>query len=242
MTEFKEEMIELKSWTKFLLGSKKRTNKAIELVLNDIAFATRLKAQKTIDEDMTVRSKFALKQIRVRKARAGVGDLFALVGSVRRDRFTGWVEQELGMRTDRNVATKAARSSTAKPIRRSARLAKPYFTQKRFPHRGKIVGRMGRSSRGGNWETPAMLSVLRRMQYKSPFILFGYKKIPPGLYRLTGGKEKGGLEMLQGFDSKSKQPKRNKWMQKSVRRTMTQARLKKAWRKAIVKTFKWGMR
>ncbi len=239
---FKVETIEMDNFTRFLLGSQKRVAAAEKLVLNDLAFDTRKEAHRTIEKTMTTRSKFAQRQIRVEKVKSNfvVSRMFSLVGSVTARNFTGWVEQEYGKKTDRNVATKAGRvsGSTGKVIRRSNRLAKPYFTQKRFPHRGKIAARMGRSSRGGNWETPAMIGVLKGMKYRAPFILHRYKKIPAGLYKLDGEK----IQMLQGFDPPKQQPSRNKWMQKSVRRSVTQARVNALWRKAAARTFKWGMR
>lgn len=240
---FKVETVQMDNLTRFLLGSEKRVKAAEKLVLNDMAFATRKEAHKTIEKDMTVRSKFAKRQIRVEKVKANfvISRMFSLVGSVTAPRFSGWVEQEYGNKTDRNVATKAGRvsGSKAKVIRRGNRLSKPYFTQKRFPKRGKVVARMQRAKRGGtHWETPAMLSTLRRTKYRAPFILFGYKKIPPGLYKLKGK----GIQMLQGFDPPKQQPRRLKWMQKSVRRAVTQSRVNALWRKAAVKTFKWGMR
>lgn len=235
MTKMQIEKVELNNFIGFLLGSPKRIQAATGMVLNDIAFGSRKEVQKTINSEMTVRSKFADRQVRVTKSKfkGNINHLYSIVGSVQTSRFTGWTEQEHGTHTDRHVATTAARGNKSKPIRPSARLAKPYFHPKRFPKSGSVFKRASRSKRGGlaagNTSVAAMLNILRHMKYRLPFIITRHSQIPPGLYRLRG---KDRLKMLQGFDPPKQQPKRLPWMAKSVKKYFRSGKLNRAWFKA----------
>jgi hypothetical protein len=210
---------QIPSFTKFLLQSPKKVSAATGMVLNGLAFETQKDAKKIIKKEMTVRSAFALRQIQVTKSKFK-GDpniLFSLVGSVKKKRFTGWAEQEHGTKTDRHGATIAARGSKAKPIKRGARLAKPYFTPRRFPKSQSASARIGRSRRGGNWRIPAMLRILRRMGYSQPFLIVpGYRGIPAGLYKIDPADEQR-LIQLQSLAPKRQQPRSILWMRRSLR-------------------------
>ena len=173
---------------------------------------------------MTVRSaNFVNSAIRVQKARGGntMSSQIAITGSIERQRFSGWEEQELGTKTNRtrliqlaarggNFTSTAAAKSRFKPGRE---FTKPEQFSGKDKHQRGV----------------AMLQVMGRKKTEKPFLIHGHKRIKPGLYRFIGRK----LKMLQATNPGNVQPKKKPWLRPGRDRFMSKANLRLIWAKAI---------
>ena len=190
-------------------------------VLNDFAFGVREKSIKTINKKMTVRnSKFVSSSLRVQKARgSNVSSLNSETGSVKRPRFSGWAEQELGTRSSRTkVATPIGRGGDKKGI------LKPRFRMKpgaRYPKPSDFEGN------SPNRKVNTMLRAMKRKSSK-PFIIKGSKKFRSGLYKFHNRK----IMALQLFKNR-KQPKRIKWHTLAKQKYFRSVKVRDVWAKNI---------
>lgn len=198
--------------TKSLSDYKKKLRKlqrgvpyAMMKVLNDSAFGTRETAINNISMQMIVRSGRFIKS-RVKVDKATKNTLVARTGSIKSDRFSGLLEQEIGGKK-RHISKHARRGSLAHIIPPRYRL-NPSKRFKKAVNKGAFKA----------------IRYLDRHKYKKPFIIAnffakkGYEVLPPGLYRFSGkrnwsgeGKPWSGLLMLQNFDKPSTVRKRP-WM------------------------------
>jgi hypothetical protein len=95
---------DLKKLIRFAKKAPTHFRRASKDVLNDLAFSTMKINKDQIKRTMTVRNNsFVNSSFRVDKARtsSSISLQEAIVGSIRRDQFSGWDEQELGKPTDR---------------------------------------------------------------------------------------------------------------------------------------------
>jgi hypothetical protein len=195
------------------------------MLLNNFAFGVREELISTINRDMIQRTPSLTKRmIKVEKNRnfKHISTQVSAVGSIRKNRFSGWGEQQLGTKTKRKrVATIRGRSgSKKKRLKPSARLRKKFFSPRNMPRRRRS-GMGHQTPTGADNKVLIMLRTLQSMKYNAPFVITDHSKIPPGVYKFARGKNKWGqrkLELLQGFDPKNKQPRRMLWMSKGVAR------------------------
>lgn len=206
---------------KFYKNAPKQFQRASGMVLNSFAFGTRKAATDTINDEMTVRNqRFVSSSLLVDKTPLNVKFTAqeATVGSIKRDRFSGWEEQQTGKRRKKTrVATLLARGqSDTKQIKPAARMK----TGKDFPEpKGNPV---------------AMLNMLKRKKHRKPFILRKFSKFKPGLYKFLRGK----IVKLQDFDSKKAQPKRLDWMGISIDKYFRQHPVRQTWADALRRVLK----
>lgn len=171
-------------------------------VLNEFAFGARKKSLQIIKTRMIVRNeRFVSGSLRVSKA-SGFMPLSAQVatfGSVARDRFTGWKEQELGTSVDRTrTSTLLARAgSKRRQMRPSLRMKRSNIFDSPDNYEGAPE----------QHRAIVMLQTLSRAKSRRPFIIKGHRKFKPGLYKFKGGK----IRQIQQFKN-PKQPKRVRWM------------------------------
>lgn len=208
----------------------KKINRAAASVLNSIAFEARKKQIQTIHDNMTVRNQqFVVSSIRVKMAKSSMplSVQSAEVGSIKRNRFTGWAEQELGVKAKRTkVATKLARGGSEK-----GQIA-PRFRMKKgknYPDPSEFKG-SSTSNRVIN-----MLQTLSAQKYNKPFVIKGYnKKFKPGLYKFQRRK----IKRLQEFKTTKAQPKKIKWMTIANKAVHSSLNINKVWGNALKKQFK----
>ncbi len=165
--------------------------------LTSFAAGTRRKALLIINNRMTVRNKgFVSGALRFERAKGNVpmNAQVATAGSIKRNRFTGWAEQELGTQTERTrTATLFARGGGSKQIPRSLRMDRSSTFDTPDNYEGKT------------YEQRTFLMLKARV--KKAFVITKHRKFRPGLYKFKGKK----IKMVQTFKNR-KQPKRIKWL------------------------------
>jgi hypothetical protein len=223
---------DLKEYSKWLkTKAPRKFAAATGMTLNNQAFGSREQSITIIKNNITVRNeRFVFGGIRVKKShfRQPIETQVAVYGSIRRPRWTGLKEQELGTKTDRRAFTLAGRrGSKGRPAMPSARLkpGKPFISPSDY------------KGRNGTMRVLMMLAHLRRISYRKAFILRGHRKIKPGLYKLKGGKRGKKMIMLQTFQPRSEQPRRVRWMSGGVRQYFGSFAWRRAWRNALKRAF-----
>lgn len=201
----------LRAYKSFLRKLQRKLIGAAGMTLNEFAFGSRVESIKYIQQNMTVRNqtfvKSALWAERARFAK-GINGMQSKVGSVARNRFTGWKEQIQGadMPRDRAITTAARGGSRASVVARRNRLkpGKKWKEPKQF--KGKTMRERANT----------MLQTLGRKGAKMPFIIYGHRTLPSGLWMFGGGpKDKRRLIALQLFGRKTK-VRRDMWLKKAV--------------------------
>jgi hypothetical protein len=225
------DLIALRKWYK---KSPRQFAASTGMLLNNMAFGSRLESLGLIHARMLIRSPgFVRSRVQVKKShfRLPMESQVSEMGSVKKPRFSGWVEQELGSRGARkHFASISGRAGNKRgKIKRGARLDKPFVNPKRYPKR--------RGFRGKNFDhrIQVMLSTLERMNYSKPFVIFGHTRIPSGLYKFGRGKTGFGqrqIDALQLF-YKPKVTKRVRWMSGGVKRYFKSTNIKREWGKVV---------
>ena len=210
---------------KFYKAAPRKFGVASGMLLNNLAFGTRKEAIETIHRHMTVRSKaFVARSIVVNKAvfAASLMQQKSEVGSIRRPRFSGWIEQETGKATNSTRAFLLAGRGGQKKRKAapSARL-RPAFK----PLKPESMGGASANIVGFHHRAQVLLMWTYRNKWRKPFIIRGHKKIKPGLYRWKGSK----LKKLQTFTPKNKQPKKFQWMKLSRGRYLFKTDMNRQW-------------
>lgn len=210
--------------TKSLSDYKKKLRKlqrgvpyAMMKVLNDSAFGTRETAINNISMSMILRSgPFIKSTIRVTKATKSV--LVSQVGSIKRDRYSGLLEQETGSvakgKLGKRAVTKEARGGT--------------FTSKMKP--GARLQTTKTIEEVNNFNE---LKKFERIKYKKPFRIVHYTgktKISPGLYMFKGRKKE--LKLLQTFVHPTK-AKRHEWMKDAHKKYYSKHPLPRLWKEHL---------
>ncbi len=209
---------------KFYKRAPQQFQRASGMVLNSFAFGTRKAAIDTINDEMTVRNpRFVSSSLLVDKTplNAKFTAQEATIGSIKRDRFSGWIEQQTGKRRKKTrVATLLARGQSAgKQVKPSVRM-KP---SKDFPDPSEFKN-----------SVPAMLNALTRKKHRKPFILKKFSKFKPGLYKFLRKK----IVKLQDFDSKKAQPKRLDWMGIAIDKYFRAHPIRDTWADALRRVLK----
>lgn len=207
----------------------RRVGFATANMLTSFAFGTRRKAIQVIDQKMTIRNQnFIVGAIRFIKAKGvkPINQQQSEVGSIRRPRFSGLVEQETGKRTKRSrVFTQLARrGSMRNVVQGPARLK----ASNQFFKPSDIGGTRGHK------QVAAFLAMLKREKYKKPFIISKSRKFKKGLYKFHRKR----LVKLQDFEPRKVQPKRVKWLTLGRIRYFKSVNEKKVWYKSVKRIFK----
>lgn len=199
---------------------KSAAKRAVTATINDAAFATRDNALEEIGSQMTIRAqRFVGGSIRVAKARHSRQE--ATVGSIVRDRFSGWEEQETGSKSDKDRApTLAARGGNKK--KRMAPSVR-FKAANKFPEQDDFSGNTVAR------RIVDMLRVLERRKYRKPFLISkkrrGFRR---GLYRFRRKK----LELVQALDTPQK-VRKNPWMKPAYTLTLNSGRVLKKWKEEM---------
>jgi len=228
---------DLKQLEEAFRKSPKRFRSVTGRVLNTFAFESRLRAIKIVESEMMSRRKgFANKVLKVERANffRPIDAQRSQVGSIRLPRFSGWVAQQNGRKTNRTrVATSLGRGGKdSRQIAPSNRLRKG----KDFKSPDEYKGR------SQTHRAVVMLQHLNSIGYKKPFIITGHKRMAPGLYKFRGRGKKRGPQMLQSFNPIQVQPKVNRWLTKSVDRMFKMVNIRSVYSSALKKAFKVGLK
>jgi hypothetical protein len=203
------ELIALRKWYKKQPAKFKR---ATAEMLNAFAFGARRSALDLITKRMTIRNpKFIASRFRVTKATTS--SQRSVMGTLSGPRFSGFVEQELGVPTDRTrTATMAARSGS-----RSSQI-KPRFRLK--PSNDVVTMRDYKVDR------------------VSAFVAMIFERKETRLVRIKGAilKRKGKrLQLIQQLNSRKKQPRKRPFLQTSRVIYFRSINLKALWSKTLAR-------
>lgn len=193
-------------------------------VSNTMAFNTRRQILKELKTSMTIRSgRFVERSVIVKKA--SFSNPVAQVGSIRRERFTGWEEQETGKKD----ARKRTQTVAARRGKFRNRVA-PRFRMK--PGRKKSLRPSDVGLNNTSSDIPAFLNILSRKKNfrESFYIPARYKKLQRGIYIFKGRTTKisfiveGRIRTynrrkilrVQNLNPKDTQPEINRWMTRSI--------------------------
>lgn len=222
---------ELGKLMKFYATAPRKFAKATGMMLNNFAFGTQYRINQLMPKRMTIRNKSFLKrQIRVDKARPvyPIQNQESSVFSVSAPRFSGWLEQETGKKTDRKrtIALGARGRNKKKQAKKRAR----FMTSNQFLNPDDMAG-----VRGDKKKAQVLLARVFREKYKKPFLLWGHDKLGPGLYVRKSKKK---TRVLQRMDTKKVQPKRFRWMETSRNYYFAKLNLYREWAYIIDRVFK----
>jgi hypothetical protein len=225
---FQIDLANLINLRKFYKKAPKQFLKAANSTLNSFAFGTRKESLGIIQKKMTIRSrKFVPGSLRVQKSTGtNINNLRSEVGSIRRPRFSGWREQELGTKPESPKSiTKFARGSKNRKLRPSFRM-KPgndFLSEDDF------------EIKGSGDRTTIMLQILSRQKgKKKPFIIKGSSKFKSGLYVFRRKK----IKRIQTF-KQTERPKRISWLQGGRREFFRAADINKIWAESIRRVLKF---
>lgn len=228
---FDIDLKDLRNLQKFMKRAPKSFSFVTASVLNTFAFGTRKENLHILESKLTIRSqRFVKSRVRVEKARGNkpITSQRSEVGSISSDRFSGWVEQELGTPTKRTrISTVLARGgSVKKTVRPSVRL-KPS---------NKFVDPDGFPGKQAEHRAWAMIAILARKGYRKPFVITGLPKIKSGLFKFNKGKS-GQFKRLQTFNPRRSQlqPPRLKWLTGGSDRFFKRANIRQIWADALTR-------
>lgn len=183
---------------------------AAGMVLNQFAYGTYENSTKAIMWGLTIR-KYSLIRWALRyektSTRVPINAMESSAYSIRRGKFTGWDEQETGRKTERTrVASLLARGQKT-----TGQIGTPYrlYRGRKFLRPDDYPGK------SSHHRAQMLLLDLARVNWKDPFVVWGHKRMPPGLYKFRGRKTKRGMRrpmLLQSFDPQRVQPRAYKWM------------------------------
>jgi hypothetical protein len=195
-------------------GFTRKFNKAAGLTLNDFAFGSREQSYRYIESNMIVRSPgFVKRSLWAERATFadGLDKMQSKMGSIRRDRFTGWREQIEGsqMPRDRAITVGARGGSKRRRVGPQARL-RPGKSWRR-PDQYKARTARNRAN--------AMIQALDQEGYRQPFLVYGHRTLSSGLWKFKGGRKgRRKLIALQLFN-KTANVRRRPWMTTAVKWT-----------------------
>jgi hypothetical protein len=197
-------------------------------ILTSQAFELRKSITHTLQDEFEIRNKrFMNSSVRVQKASKSqkIDKQVSWAGSVHKNRFSGWIEQELGISSDTDrVQTEDSRKggSYAGQVRPKYRMNKAGG----FKRAGEFSSKRNKTKRQ---QTIAMINAAKKS--KKPFIVdkdSGISQLEAGVYDFIGKN----LRRVQTFGQPWK-PKRTRWMEKSLNRLDRTFNLKNAWGKEL---------
>jgi hypothetical protein len=194
--------------------------------LTAFAFGTRRAALGVLDDELIIRNnRFIEGSMQVERAdgRDSFARMEAEMGSIRRPRFSGLVEQELGTTPERNrVFTGAAREGNMRAQTKGWARLKPNAKYP-SPETADLGGLTGSKRIAG------FMHMLTQKRAGQTFILrkrFG--KFKRGLYRIKAGV----IKKLQEFDTRGK-PRRVRWLTRGRERFFATANIAAIWAKNL---------
>lgn len=195
---------ELRSWRHFYRDFPKAYQRAKINTVNNLAFQGRRIALDELDRNMIIRAPAFIKGS-VRFQRATMNRPEAEFGSIRRDRFSGWEEQQTGRRTKRT------RVQTLQARRRNWK--NKVAPRVRLKPGAKFI--RPADVRLNNNQIVPFLQILDRRKYRQPFFIpTRYKRLQRGLYIFVSRK----IRRVQNLDPANVQPARDEWMSRAVGR------------------------
>jgi hypothetical protein len=249
---FNVETKDLKRLAKFFAKSPKLYRQTSAEFLTMQARQTERYAKDELSKSQIIRKPAVIKNnVKSWRARAvAIEQQEARAGSVRRERFTGWIEQEFGKRSDATrVPTTAARigGSRRKVVGQRNRLRRgnEVRTPAHYKHKGKAgksmqskESSMLRQMLGDNYRGMIAISGKGIKGYKQGLYRFDWKrkKSKKGSYRGSGPAPRA-LTMVQRTGLHGTSPKRNRWLSRAVNRTMTRGNSMRMWTKALNTTY-----
>jgi hypothetical protein len=201
----------------------------VSQILSQIAATVKFQSSKVIGRDMTVRnSRFVDSVLRYSRAKPqAINRQFSTAGSIAKDRFTGWIEQETGQQQQRTrVGTLLARQGDKQKQIPSKNRLKP-GTELLEPENFGI-----NNAKDDDHRIIIFLQMLERLQFSQLFIIRkpikGFRR---GIYRRKP--QGGGFDLIQSFDQDKDQPKRNPWIQKATKEAITDQFIRELWIKEL---------
>lgn len=207
---------DLKKLIRFAKNAPTHFRRSAAGVLNDMAFTTMKINKRQVRKTMTIRSKSFIKaSFRVDMARtsSSISLQRAVTGSIFKKGSSGWREQETGKKTERKrIASLIARGGSKQgKIEPRVRLKKGnrFYTHRDFG------GKYGKTK--GQRTVKMIVSIRKGLVSKKPFIISSglpgrLSRFKSGLYAIENKK----IKIQQGFEPKNLQPRRNRWMTRSL--------------------------
>jgi hypothetical protein len=126
----------IKTLERFYREFPKESEQAVSGILNDLAYQTRQNDIENISGNMIIRNRqFLERSLQYTKARPGrIESQVAYVYSVKRERFTGWEEQQTGRNAvkERSATLPARGGSRAGVMNRKSRLRGQFYKPQQF--------------------------------------------------------------------------------------------------------------
>ena len=208
---------------RFYKKSPKLFGRSVVSTINSVAFETRTALIDTISDQMTVRdNRFVSRQMKVDMAKGvDIRTATATVGSIAGDRFSGWIEQETGKKPEKNrTATLLARGgSDVNRIRPRNRLK----SSKRLIKISDFQIKARRQHR--------LIIFLQMMsQQKNAFLMpRRYKGMKRGVYVVRRKK----IHRIHTVEPMK--VRKDPWMKPTIRKTLSEKDMRKAWASNITK-------
>jgi len=227
---FEVDLSELKGFEAFCRRAPKIVAKATGSLLNEFAFGTRVEAFYEIASKMTARSpRFISSRLQVTKSSKSlpISSQVSIMGSVPTERFSGWIEQQLGKTT--------ARKRVINLLARMGNIKRQAIPKARLRPGVDILNYADVRLKGASSperQSLVMLQMLSRARSREPFMLTRKSGMTPGLYRFQGGKPK----LLQSFEKK--QPHKIPWITDARTRYFREHDIQALWAKNLDYWFK----
>jgi hypothetical protein len=218
---FKVDHRGLNQLRRFYTRMPKAFQQASASMLNHFAFGTKKEVYNVLLHRMTIRDKrFVNSKVRVVKARksARVDKQVSITGSIASPRFTGWIEQQTGSKTDkdRTFSLAGRRGSRRRKALQKARLKPGMIKPSDYQHKDD------------HHRVLRMLKELSAKKSKQPFRVHGHNTMTSGVYKFKGKK----LTMLQKFKANA-QPDRIPWMDLARSQFFRGANMQQLWGRTI---------
>ena len=219
---FQIDKTDLKRLAKFYKRAPKLFARASAGILNDFAFGTRREIIGLMTNRLTIRNqRFLTASVQVQRASGKrIDKQRSKVGSVRRDRFSGWLEQQTGKKDPRShTATLFARRGTKLGIvPGSNRLKKSNVAARPEDYNIKADNE--------NSRTAIFLQIMARRGRGRPFyIRKKYKKLRRGIYRIKSGK----IRKIQSLNKTKKKIHSFDWINQSRKNFFSKANIRDLW-------------
>jgi hypothetical protein len=220
----------------WLKDAPKQARYAVARVLTLVAVQTRKEAIGVIEKKMNVRNRaFVRSRVVYRKANANepVTQQASWVGSQQTDRFTGWIEQQLGSPTEQKHrhGTNARPGTTGKVS--SKKRLKPSTKIMKPDSDPRFVSALARVKNRKPWHAGAlMLRIAQRLKMGNRMYMVpeGDRAISEGIYWMTGS---GKLQWISTINQ-AENTKRLPWMDWAREKALASMDIGREWQQAMV--------
>lgn len=226
---FEMTFLDVRRLKKFYKKAPRQFSRASANLLDSMAFSNRKESKQIIEDKMTIRNKrFVNASLRVQKTKKNqsINNQESIFGSLQRDRFSGWKEQEFGTQPEQD------RIFTV--LSRNENWSKPVLPSNRLKPSNVFVTPNDYEGKNKEHRANVMLQILSRKKYKKPFLISGHKKVKKGLYRFVNEK----IRRVQSFEKKKK-PKRIRWMRIGTIRMGKGNAIRSMWSESIKRIMKF---